>query len=70
MGLVTDVVATSRIFFRGVIQICVEEVDKELLVNNFFFILIIMIILMRSFVTYDPKEDFFKSTQVLLNNKS
>ena len=26
-----------RIFFRGVIQICVEDVDKELLVNNFFF---------------------------------
>ena len=36
MGLVTDAVATSKIFFRGVIQICVEEVDKELLVNNFF----------------------------------
>ena len=29
-----------------------------------------MIILMRSFITYDPKEDFLKSIQVLLDNKS
>ena len=29
--------AAPRIFFRGVIKICVEEVDKELFVNNFFF---------------------------------
>ena len=60
------------IFFRGVIQICAEEVDKDLFVNKFYlfiFILIIMIILMRSFVTYDPKENFFKSTRVLLDNK-
>ena len=52
-------VAALRIFFRGVIQIHVEDVDKDLFVNIFFFILIIMIILMRSFKTYDPKEDFF-----------
>ena len=62
--------AARRIFFREVIQICVEEGDNDLFVNNFFFILIIMIILMRSFITYDLNEDFFKSTRVLLDNKS
>ena len=29
--------AAPRIFFRGVIQIRVEEVDKDLFVNIFFF---------------------------------
>ena len=63
--------AARRIFFREVIQICVEEGDNDLFVNKFFFfILIIMIILMRSFITYDLNEDFFKSTRVLLDNKS
>ena len=37
MRLVTDAMMTPRIFLRRVIQIRVEEVDKELLVNNFFF---------------------------------
>ena len=62
--------AARRIFFREVIQIRVEEGDNDLFVNNFFFILIIMIILMRSFITYDLNEYFFKSTRVLLDNKS
>ena len=30
------IVVAPRIFFRGVIQICVEEVDNDLFVNNFF----------------------------------
>ena len=56
----TKLVVAPRIFFRGVIQIRVEEVDKDLFVNIYiFFILIIMIIMMRSFVSYDPKEGFF-----------
>ena len=62
----TKLVAAPRIFFRGVIQICVKEVDKDLFVNKFFFffILIIMIIMIRSFISYDPNEVFFfKSTQ-------
>ena len=34
---VQHTVAATRIFFRGVIQICVEEVDRDLFVNKFFF---------------------------------
>ena len=30
------IVVTPRIFFRGVIQIHVEEINKDLLVNNIF----------------------------------
>ena len=61
-------VAVPRIFFRGVIQIRVEQVDKDLFVNNLFifFILIIMIIMIRSFVSYDTKEDIFLSQHELL----
>ena len=53
-------VVTPRIFFRGVIQIHVEEINKDLLVNNIFlFYFDYYDDTMRSFlITHDPKEDF------------